>query len=244
MGMSSNWSDIVQNFHGLGSYVQLLIEGDGDAVAGSAGGRPLGNKFFLRTAGKCKSTDSGKETDRYIYMNNIPTGNIPFISGAVGADFTELEGLIPGMLSNLNVLDPSKVYSAFTQSTTPDCSQITMETVDVDNNVSDQTHYVSLNDISEIEPCLFSPKYNDKSGKTEKFNPQSGKVCVETFSNMNENDEDGEHNVGEYKSPTFLETVGSLQLNDPVMKIYLIFLAGLGTYISYRMMTKCASMKK
>ena len=59
MGMSSNWSDIVQNFHGLGSYVQLLIEGDGAAVAGSAGGRPLGNKFFLRTAGKCKSSDSG-----------------------------------------------------------------------------------------------------------------------------------------------------------------------------------------
>lgn len=228
MGMGSSWTDITNNFHGLASYVQLLVEGDGSAVASSAGGRPLGNKFFLRTAGKCKSVDSGKETERYMFVSNIPDGDIPFLSGAIGADFTELEGLIPGMLSNLNVLDPSKIFKAFGEATTPDCQQITMQTVDVNNNTDTETHYVSLDDISMMNPCLFPNKKN----------PVSKKDCVETFTNMSESLDSG-HVAPIYDGETHSVMKSSpLQLNDPLRKVYLVALAGLVTYLTFRLASK------
>ena len=40
--------------------------------------QPLGNKFFVKT-GKCgnDSVEQCKGSDRYIYINNVPTGKIP-----------------------------------------------------------------------------------------------------------------------------------------------------------------------
>ena len=229
MKMGTSWTDITNNFHGLGSYVQLLVEGDGSAVASSANGRPLGNKYFLRTAGKCKAVDKdGQEVDRYSFISNIPDGDIPFLSGAIGADFTELEGLIPGMLSNLNVLDPHKIFTAFGEPSTPDCKEIKMETVDVDNNVDHKTRYVSLDDIGMINPCLFP----------DKKNPQTNKECVEAFSNMSSASEpeyDGEH----IKEVNNIFKTSPFEIEDPLRKVYFLGLAGLGTYLVYKLACKC-----
>ena len=228
MKMGTSWTDITNNFHGLGSYVQLLVEGDGAAVASSAGGRPLGNKFFLRTAGKCKSVESGKETERYVFVSNIPDGDIPFLSGAIGADFTELEGLIPGMLSNLNVLNPSKIFKAFSEPATPDCKQITMETVDVNNNTDTETHYVSLDDISMINPCLFPDKQN----------PVSKESCVEAFTNITKSlGSEGEQSIYDGETRSVMKS-SPLQLEDPLRKVYLVALAGLVTYVTFRLASK------
>ena len=55
MGMSGKGSlnALGKDIDGLMNYVQLLVEGTGGA---SATGQPLGNKYFLKTMGKCTDT--------------------------------------------------------------------------------------------------------------------------------------------------------------------------------------------
>jgi hypothetical protein len=70
IGMSDKGSLTVlgKNIDGLIAYVEVLVSGGGKA---SATGRPLGNKFFLKTGGKCTDTVTAQEVDRYIYnMDN------------------------------------------------------------------------------------------------------------------------------------------------------------------------------
>ena len=87
MGMSTEGSisTIAKDVGGLINYVEVLVTGGGSA---SSTGRPLGNKFFLKTAATCKDK-SGQIVDRYMYVNNVPDGDIPFISSAMGANFSE-----------------------------------------------------------------------------------------------------------------------------------------------------------
>jgi hypothetical protein len=114
--------------------------------------------------------DEGREkdkklVDRYIYVNNIPDGSIPFIaSGADGNTFNELKGLIPGAMGNLGALNPVPLFNAFTAGTYPDCAEITLQTVNKNNNKNSETHYLALVDVVELNPCLFSDKRNPASG--------------------------------------------------------------------------------
>ena len=59
MGMSPGFSlsALATNVDGLMSYVEVLISGTGNA---SVTGGPLGNKFFLKTSGKCSETTTEK----------------------------------------------------------------------------------------------------------------------------------------------------------------------------------------
>lgn len=171
MGMSSKGTmDVLgKDIDGLNGYIEMLVEGTGSA---SATGNPLGNKFFMKTKGKCNDTATNDTVDRYIYVNNVPTGNIPFISS--GASEGEFKGLIPGILGDLNAFNPVLMFDAFTSGTQPDCQQITMETIDNHNEKSIETNYVTVNDIKEMNACTFP------DGK----NPATGEQCKESFSNQ------------------------------------------------------------
>jgi len=222
MGMSPGFSlkALATNVDGLLSYVEVLISGTGNA---SVTGKPLGNKFFLKTTGKCSETsiakwkkerdedeawdrayeevenklgakkitedeatklknalneqkkkrDESREkekklVDRWIYVNNIPDGSIPFIaSGADGRTFNDLRGLIPGALGNLGALNPVQLFNGFTAGTYPPCAEITLQTVDNDNVTRSQTQHVALVEMVEMNPCMFPGRSN----------PASGKVC-------------------------------------------------------------------
>lgn len=148
MGMSGNGDlqTLANDIGGLVNYVELLVTGQGTA---SKTGGPLGNKFFLKTGGKCNSNPSGDAIlqDRFIYINHVPDGNIPFVSSAMGTNFTEFEGLIPGTMSNLNTLNPFGIMQAFMAGTNPPCQEITLQTIDHDNNSGTQTQYVTTVDI-------------------------------------------------------------------------------------------------
>jgi hypothetical protein len=221
MGMSPGFSlgALATNVDGLLSYVEVLISGTGKA---SVTGRPLGNKFFLKTTGKCseisiekwkkerdedeswdkayedvnnkegaktitedeatklknalndlkKQRDESREkekklVDRYIYVNNIPDGSIPFIaSGADGRTFNDLRGLIPGALGNLGALNPVQLFNGFTAGTYPPCSEITLQTVDNDNVARSEKHHVALVEMVEMNPCMFPARVNPASGKS------------------------------------------------------------------------------
>jgi hypothetical protein len=172
LGVSSDGGlDILASDVGaLVSYVELLVSGGGDA---SATGKPLGNKFFLKTAAKCKvvSNDStnGSVVDRYSYVNNVPDGNIPFISsGLGGVQFTNFEGLIPGTMSNAASLNPMSLFQSFQLGSTPDCQSVTLETIDADNNVSSATNYVATVDVQNMPAAWFPNQTNPVTGATER----------------------------------------------------------------------------
>jgi len=214
VGMSDKGSlnQMGKNINGLVSYVEILVSGKSKA---SATGRPLGNKFFLNTNGKCIDTKTKKESERYIYINNVPSGNIPFISSGMGVNFSEFKGLIPGVMGNLNAFNPMTLMNAFLTGTTPDCQQITMETIDINNKKSSETHFVSLIDIKSIDPCSFP----------NKINPVTTQQCRETFSNMNLN-------------PNNYACVMPKVPDDLFAQAYIASLSCLGVYIAYRAMVK------
>jgi hypothetical protein len=212
IGMSDkgSLSALGKDIDGLIAYVEVLVAGKSKA---SVPGGPLGNKFFLQTAAKCIDNQTNQQVDRYIYVDNVPDGNIPFISGGLGVNFSDLKGLIPGAMGNLNVLNPFGILRSFLSGTTPPCQELTMETIDVNNNKSTESHYVTVADIQSMDPCMFS------NGQ----NPVSNKKCNETFSSFG----GVTVNAEEIKLP-----------KDVLAQVYFFSLAGIGIYIMYRLMDK------
>jgi len=208
IGMSSDGtlSALGGDINGLIQYVEVLVSGNSRA---SATGGPLGNKFFLQTGAKCQDTASNQQVDRYIYVNNVPEGNIPFISSGLGVNFSEFKGLIPGSLGNLNVLNPFTIMQSFLSGSTPPCQELTMQTIDINNNSSSETHFVTLVDIQNMDPCSFS------NGQ----NPITNVKCKETFKNNDEYE--------------------NIELpSDPLAQIYYFSLTCVGLYIFYKFMQK------
>lgn len=212
IGMSNQGSlqALGNDINGLIQYVEVLVSGNSGA---SRTGGPLGNKFFLPTGQKCKDTATGQEVDRYIYVNNVPQGNIPIISQGLGVNFSSFKGLIPGTMSNLNVLNPFAIMQSFLSGSVPDCQKITMETINNDNYRSSETHYVTTVDIKNMDPCSFP----------NRINPLTNAGCRETFENNYDINNDNYN----------------LQLpNDPITQFYFAGLGGIAIYIIYRMMEK------
>ena len=181
MGMSDdgNFGALANDVGGLINYVEVLVSGKG----GSTTGGPLGDKFFLKTGGQCKDIASGNKVDRYIYIDNVPNGNIPFISsGLGGTDFTEFEGLIPGVLGDLGKLNPLNLFKSFMMGDNPDCMSVTLQTVTpvTDANLNDtgkdntgsQTQFVAVADVKNMDPCIFPNKINPADPSL---------TCTETF---------------------------------------------------------------
>ena len=216
IGMSDKGTiqQMSKNINGLIEYVELLVTGNSKA---SVTGGPLGNKFFLQTGAKCAAIDSCsdpsnvstcQQVDRYIYVDNVPSGDIPFISSGLGVNLSEFKGLIPGAMGNLNVLNPFGLLRAFLSGSTPPCQQLTMQTITVDNVKSSETNYVTLADIQNMDPCIFS----------NQTNPITGQKCKEAFK-TNNNDE-------------------LLIPDDPLAQLYFASLGVLGLFIFYKIMKK------
>lgn len=215
LGMSDKGTFEVmgKDVNGIISYVDLLVSGKSKA---SATGGPLGNKYFLNTGASCLDDKTKKEVDRYIYINNVPKGNIPFISYGLGTNFKDFKGLIPGTMGNLNTLNPLTLIQEFSQGTMPKCKNITLETIDNNNKKFKETHYISVSDLKVMDPCDFP----------DKKNPETKQKCKELFTNMLTNETESGDDF-----PLTLP-------NDPIVKIYFAGLGILGMYIIYRLMEK------
>tara|TARA_B110001469_G_C9647743_1_gene328481 strand:+ start:181 stop:936 length:756 start_codon:yes stop_codon:yes gene_type:complete len=215
MGMSAdpNLKALTNDVSGLIDYIELLISGTGK---GSLTGKPLGNQFFLETGAQCKDIKTGDIKTRYLYINNKPTGNIPFLSSGLGKDFPSAKGLIPSMLQDIENINPFSMFKGFMEGTTPDCQEITMETTpsSANNNATQQTEFVTQTDITEFDPCMFTVMDN--------INPVTKKKCVESFRGMKDRD-----------------TVK----DDYIYKLYLLLLSGLGIYILFNIAYKNKNLK-
>lgn len=159
------------------SYLGLLVDGTSDAAKG---GKPLGNKFFYNTGGKCMDSQ-GELQERHIYINNVPDGNIPLLDGDMGGNiqFKSFRGLIPGMLSQLNNIDPTDLAESLTIGVNPECRKVPME-------IRGNTHISTIDekfmadaDIKNLNPCVF-PKIGGK-----KINIITGEKCIESFTGSN-----------------------------------------------------------
>jgi len=212
MGMSSNGSisTIAADVGGLINYVEVLVTGNGQA---SSTGGPLGNKFFLKTAATCKDKKSNKIVDRYIYVNNVPDGSIPFISSGMNVNFGEFEGLVPGTLSNVSALNPMLIFQAFMSGSQPECDEITLETIDVNNNKGTETRHVTTTDLKNMNPCDFKPLNNT--------NPITGQACREAFTNRKRS-----------KTP-----------DDLLVKLFYASIGVLGVYLLISVMKKIKERK-
>lgn len=177
IGMSGdgNLSTMASDIGGLIAYTELLVTGGGEAskVAG-----PLGDQFFLKTGAQCTDTVTKKLVTRSIYINNIPQGDIPFLSSGMGMNFTVFEGLLPGILSNLTRLNPLAIFQSFLSGSHPDCMPVTLQTVDSSNQTSTGTGYLTITDVKNIDPCEFPNHTNPVTG-------DSRSVCNRKVPNVN-----------------------------------------------------------
>ena len=153
LGSSPSPGALSNNVGALVSYVKVLVSGNSRAQTVG----PLGNKYFMDTGGKCKDV-SGNEQKRYVFINNIPDGKIPFISSAMGENMSQFRGLVPGVMGNLTYINPTKLFTAFNPQTT--CQQIRMPIRDISNNTTEDSKYVCDSDIAEYNPCWFTAQQN------------------------------------------------------------------------------------
>jgi hypothetical protein len=212
MGMSTkgDMNTLAKDVTGIQQYIDLLFSGKSKA---SVTGKPLGNKYFINTGGTCMARDTSKEVDRYIYINNVPTGNIPFLSSVAGN--TGAKGLFPGILTNLNVLNPFDLMNAFSTNLTPPCMPIKLQTIDNNNAVSSETNYIATMDIENMDPCIFP----------NKINPITKAKCVEAF-------------VPSMPKSIATDADSIMLPEDPVIQLYYAGLSALGIYILYRIIDK------
>ena len=172
LGMSGNGSmgTLSKNVESLVDYVKLLVEGGGPA---SKTGKPLGDKFFEDTGASCVDSKTGKTVDRYMYVDNQPEGQIPFIGAGMGSSFSDFRGLIPGILDDIDDVNPVRIIKAFTEASTPKCTNVTLKTIDPSGTMTYQTNHVPNEELENVSACNF------KDGK----NPVTGDSC-ERFTTM------------------------------------------------------------
>lgn len=208
LGMNSSGSKIATNVSGLINYIELLVSGGGRA---SKTGKPLGNKFFMKTGGKCKDVDTNRQVERSIYINNVPDGDIPFISsGLGGVNFTSFRGLVPGTISNVNRIKPFQILQSFFGGNPPDCKSVVLETINANNASTNTSAYLTLVELQNMSSCWFP------NGK----NPITNKGCKQTFANIN-NSYDGDD---EYESYSEYESYDE-EYNKLYITVLSVFMA-------------------
>jgi hypothetical protein len=243
MRAEGSFGAIADNVGGLLAYIDTLVSGHGKLGIGtktinpdgsiSDYPQPLGNKFFLDTAVKCKDED-GEEHVRSIYVNNVPDGSIPLISNLDNnIRFKSFQGLLPGVLSNLAQIHPIKILSAFVMGSSPTCQAVTMEVIDKDNKSKMDTRYLTNEDIA-IMPAVWFPE--SKPLSSYDLDIEAPPDPDEKSDEPEDEDEDSFctiNSVNDNKKNDY-----SKMPNDIVIKFYYSMLGLLGIYILLRMMVK------
>jgi hypothetical protein len=212
LGMSGdgNMGALARDVAGLINYTEVLTTGKSRAQRPSG---PLGNRFYLKTGGQCKSAD-GQLHNRWIYVNNIPTGSIPGITSVTGEALGDFRGLVPGTIENLGHLNPLALFGGFMQGTNPKCRKLDLKS-------GNEGKYVADADIANLNPCLFKKSYNPVSKK-------SLGGCASGFQNIND--------IMSGLKNTF-EGGETLQDNS-LAKVYNVGFSALLIYLMYHLVMK------
>jgi hypothetical protein len=109
VGSNGSFGQLSTNANAIAYYTEALITGN----------PPLGNQFFVNTGGMC-TAPNGSLQPRYNYINNMSTGAgaLPAAISELGSDFN---GLIPGVVDDIEGLNPLHLFSALVADANPPC---------------------------------------------------------------------------------------------------------------------------
>jgi hypothetical protein len=109
VGSNGSFGQLGTNANAIAYYTEALITGN----------PPLGNQYFVNTGGMC-AAPNGSLQPRYNYINNMSTGAgaLPAAISELGSDFN---GLIPGVVDDIEGLNPLYLFSALVADSNPPC---------------------------------------------------------------------------------------------------------------------------
>ena len=230
--VTGNMWDFGNDIAAIGDYIAVLIAGE--SRANNYPYRPLGDSFFLPTVATCTDVNadsSNNQVQRSIYVNNIPTGNVPMLSGIAGEDFRDFRGLIPGIAQNLEDLNPIAFARQLFAGGSPDCQHVVLPTIDSSGEVIDASGYITNVDLSILDPCAITGAGGKWSNWTkDSLNPKvdcgdgidKGECkCYQAFQNMN-------------PTPNISDIFNEKNLTE----IYVIILGILGLYLLLKILHK------
>lgn len=110
VGSEGSFGQLYRNISAAGEYVKIMVNGD----------PPLGNSYFVNTGGSCTAPD-GSVQPRYNYINNFPRGAVPPSMNDLGGLTSNLNGLIPGIVGDIEGLNPTYLFTSLTEEGTPAC---------------------------------------------------------------------------------------------------------------------------
>lgn len=121
MGVGSNgsFSQVATNTGAITNYVKYMISGPA-----------LGNRFFVNTGGTCVAPDKSVQS-RYNFINNVSSGADALPAAMkqdLGGIASEFDGLLPGMLEDLEGLSPLHLMSSLAADSEPSCECYTCQT--------------------------------------------------------------------------------------------------------------------
>lgn len=223
MGSGGSLGTLKRDIAGIIDYVEVLIAGGGPA---SKTGKPLGNKFFLKTAGHCKDYKSKRIVPRSMYINNVPSSSIPLISNISGMSFPEFRGIVPGILDNVVSINPLKMFSAFMEGSEPLCSEVILETIDENNRSTKQTAFVPISELKDLANDGKIPKSTVTNSMIDALNTTTSKEGFMNFCNSLYFGRDSD-----ISSKTIFK-------KNVYSKYYLMIISLLFLYITFKMLKK------
>jgi hypothetical protein len=111
VGTNGSFGQVFTNLGAATDYVKLMITGPA-----------LGNAYYINTGGTCTAPD-GSTQSRYNFINNLSTGSNLVPQGLNDLSFlsSDLNGLIPGIVGDIEGLDPLYLFNALTADGNPPC---------------------------------------------------------------------------------------------------------------------------
>lgn len=119
VGSAGTISQVATNTGAIIDYVKYM-------VAGPA----MGNQYFVNTGGSCTAPDKSVQS-RYNYINNVANGSdlLPqTMKDDLSGITSDFNGLIPGILEDVEGLNPVGLFSALAADSTPSCECYTCTT--------------------------------------------------------------------------------------------------------------------
>lgn len=140
VGSDGSFSQVFTNTGAIIDYVKYMISGPA-----------LGNQYFVNTGGVCNAPD-GKTQPRYNYINNIANGD-DLLPDSMKQDLSgiasDFNGLIPGILEDIEGLNPVHLFSALEADSTPSCECYTCQT-----SSGTESHFLTTSLSPDYDPNL------------------------------------------------------------------------------------------
>jgi len=268
MKMSPEGKSLGTNVVGLINYASLLMTGDTiankkikDEQATLGSQQPLGDRIFVKTMGNCKKKilkdgvvvepETPGSANRYVYIDHIPTGNIPGLG-----NISAMKGFVPGVMDNIFKLNPIKIIDAMGQPAEPDCLEVEFETIKYNEKTEKhellpEKRWVSVDDLKSLNPCTFKSVKNAELPKISGGEVVSQTLLGDKFQHpLNKEDwktgaychwmkspDEGFSNLFKMKNMDVKNSIINVK-NKPIAKIFNASFGILLAYLLYKVLRK------